>query len=151
MSNADAFRERLAAMMTKAGEKSEEIDGSDDYGYVQKRDTEKRIEVAWHNYCELEDFALDYYPDDSWEPGKLCTSSAAQDGIVKPEWLKDVKYILFFEIDDHVDEHGRGHVAIEAVRGLADTVEHAEDLIEWLDYQQLLPDDYTVDYREIPC
>ena len=144
MSEADQFRKRLAAMMTEVGRTHTKPDGSDDYGYIVKWDS-LRIEVAWYNNRELQDFALDCYPEDSWRPGKLGVSSAARDGVVDPDCLKDVKYALFFDIDYGYKEG----IAIEAVRGLADTVEHAEDLIEWLDACELIPSDCALDYCEI--
>jgi hypothetical protein len=117
----------IAVAMTRAGMNIRALDGSDDFGYVEKWDN-KHITVAWHNYYELEVGGMleRLYPGAQWGPGYYGVSSAGQDGIVKPEQLVDIRYIIF--PDGRYDSRA---VPADAVKGLADTLEHAEMLVKW--------------------
>lgn len=116
----------IAEMMTQVGENCLELDGSDDYGYVEEWDNE-HIKVAWHNYCEMKEMAGILYPGDPWGPGRYGVSSAGQDGVVGPERLADVKYAILPDDGTDVDM-----IPADAVKGLADTLEHAEAVIKWV-------------------
>lgn len=116
----------IAEMMTQVGENCLELDGSDDFGYVEEWDS-GRIKVAWYNYCEmLDDISGILYPGDSLGLGRYAVESTGCEGGMEPERLADVKYVIL--PDDGTDV---GMICADAVKGLADTLEHAEAVIKW--------------------
>jgi hypothetical protein len=141
----------LSEVLTEIGKNSVDLDlpASHDFGYILEWDSNQRIKVGWHNMVEFDgDMSKLLYPDGPWGPGDYATSSAGMDGGVAPQQLIDICYLIFSADDTQTVLHGLSEMeaskmlsgssdaqtiqtAIECVKGIADTENHAKKIVEW--------------------
>jgi hypothetical protein len=121
---AEVLMESIATTMNRPLSGHHEMDGSDEFGYIEEWDT-RHVKVAWYNYCEIDELADLLYPGNPWGPGQYGSSSVGQEGAMSPARLIDIKYIIVPVVESGTK------IPADAIKGLADTLEHAEAISEW--------------------